>query len=616
MGYEDLDDLSELDEIPSFDEDLTLDFEDESLADEGGVSRTFIILGIFVVLAVLLIGVLLIFFLLQDDELSDEEKRSTEIAIGNATTIADATQTGVANTQLAIEAVTQTKIARDATGTAAAEAEAKQLTAIAQTDVASTATAIQQDANANATATAAEATAIQQTREWYETATQEAENEIATATEQARRRIVGRFELEDGALPEGTVVVRLYRDDADNTFDPIATPVPPTPTPTQTPEPSATATADLTPEPGASDIDPGSSLKTIEVGELQQSTLTTIQPDLWQFSVTTSGMVTVEFDPADDMQVMMSLNDTSGKALASATSDDEPGIVLEGVMVSPGQYTIWVTSLSGAGDYTLTLREGGAPGGDAGDDAGDDAMPAGDEPTPESMSVVPRAAGVALGAVDVMAQDGDPTATPEPDDDGDAGDDADETVEPPTPEVDDDTDASPAADTPAPEPTETPASEGDELVGEIIARDGEFDFSGLEPGTYWLTIDANLLPPEYRPEDDTGVVGILLRVPRDGEVEWIIPKNPEPTATPTVTYTPTVSDEMRLTQTAEAVLFTLTPTPEITDTPTPSTLGKTGVVPDVGGGDLEGEDGLFILGIAAVGLIAVVFVARKLRSST
>ncbi|NDJ77490.1 MAG: hypothetical protein GYB65_14655, partial [Chloroflexi bacterium] len=95
MGFDDLEHLSELDEMPSFDEDLTLPGFDEGPG--GGVSRTFVFLGFMMLLAVIVIVVLLVVFVLGgDDELSDFEKTSTAIAQANLVSIEDATATKAA----------------------------------------------------------------------------------------------------------------------------------------------------------------------------------------------------------------------------------------------------------------------------------------------------------------------------------------------------------------------------------------------------------------------------------------------------------------------------------------------------------------------------------------
>jgi hypothetical protein len=65
-------------------------------------------------------------------------------------------------------------------------------------------------------------------------------------------------------------------------------------------------------------------------------------------------------------------------------------------------------------------------------------------------------------------------------------------------------------------------------------------------------------------------------------------------------------------------IVTLTPTPEVEGTIVPgATMPGTGIFSDIGdkGGDMSGTSGLTVLAIAAAGLIAVVFIARKLRTS-
>jgi len=125
MGFEDLDDLSELDEIPPFEEDLTLPGFEEP-GGGGGVSRTFKIIGAFMVLAVIgVVGVLVYVLLQGDDEISSFDQTATSIAQTNA-----AVQVAANNTSTAvIEAVQATGVAiqtMDALSTRTADALAIQ----------------------------------------------------------------------------------------------------------------------------------------------------------------------------------------------------------------------------------------------------------------------------------------------------------------------------------------------------------------------------------------------------------------------------------------------------------------------------------------------------------
>ena len=141
MGFEDLDDLSELDEMPPFEEDLDLPGFEEP--DEGGISRTFKIVVALLMLAVIaFVGILIILALGGDDEVSPNELTATAVIQTNtavamnfgytqtAAQIAfEASQTAVRDFELAgtvtqnaiFEA--QTQSAANAAATATAEAQ-------------------------------------------------------------------------------------------------------------------------------------------------------------------------------------------------------------------------------------------------------------------------------------------------------------------------------------------------------------------------------------------------------------------------------------------------------------------------------------------------------------
>ncbi|NDJ76975.1 MAG: hypothetical protein GYB65_12035, partial [Chloroflexi bacterium] len=386
------------------------------------------------------------------------------------------------------------------------------------------------------------------------------------------------------------------------------------------------------------------------------------QTDAWTFSVAPSTSIRITADPApgSSADIRLTLLGPDGQPVASSSNeDDSPSATIDETFLNlGGRYTILVSMEPDTnGEYVLLLESVGltpnstpdspfdqplptldpdaevAP--DEGDGPvlfpsptpadesaapveGDDVIPFPPPATPtidgaafDTLNVPPVAGGVPFGDVEFPAQ-GD-------DDDDDA--------------------------TPVP-------SGGDEFVCEVTTNDqGQFVVNpqecgdGLEPGTYNLEIPYDQLPEELRPFDGSSIV-IEVTVPDTDGGPIIInipepdaPPTPTPTATPitptatptiAVTPSPTQADPIALTQTALADILTgtararegvsgintLTPTPgDGMGTPAPEgTLGKTGGIPDIGSDGLDGSNGLAILAIAAAGLVAVVFVARKLRN--
>jgi hypothetical protein len=177
--------------------------------------------------------------------------------------------------------------------------------------------------------------------------------------------------------------------------------------------------------------------------------------------------------------------------------------------------------------------------------------------------------------------------------------------------------------------TPTPPIGVDELIAVITtATDGRFDFGALEPGEYWLELEYETLPPALRalvPAGEPLVIKVI--VPAVGEVSFVIGA-PPPTITPTPTITPSPQEispfdmtatafaEQIAALTAAAITPTLTPEPEeITETP--AALPTAGFFSGIGdqAGSLGGTSGLTLLAIVAAGLMAVVFIARKLRTA-
>jgi len=172
-----------------------------------------------------------------------------------------------------------------------------------------------------------------------------------------------------------------------------------------------------------------------------------------------------------------------------------------------------------------------------------------------------------------------------------------------------------AGETPTPT---TPPSDADELFSTITTNpDGTFNFDNVPDGTYFLVLDPSSLTPAQLDQLglEPGSEPVVLQV--------IIPGIGEPiTFNPVATTPATLSPEdISATETAIATRTPPTPTAGgpsatpggiVTLTPTAEELADTG---GFDGMNLDGSSGLTVLAIAAAGLIAVVFIARKLRTA-
>jgi len=281
----------------------------------------------------------------------------------------------------------------------------------------------------------------------------------------------------------------------------------------------------------------------------------------WRFSGAAGDVVTVDaVAAAQGLDLFAELVGPDGVLLAG---DDDSGEgtnprIASVALPASGEYTVRVSSVAGTGGYTLTVTsEGGG---------------------------VARSSQSGSGIV--LVQAGAATATPE--------------------------------------------ISVDELIAVITtATDGRFDFGSLEPGDYWLELDYESLPPELKVLVPAGEpLVIKVTVPVAGEVTFTIGA-PPPTATPTPTVTPTEAAlspfDMTATafagQIASLTAAAITPSPTgspVTPTETPAALPTTGFFSDIGdqAGAIGGTSGLTLLAIAAAGLVAVVFIARRLRTAT
>ncbi|HML22038.1 MAG TPA: PPC domain-containing protein [Aggregatilinea sp.] len=573
MGFEDLDDLSELDEMPPFEEDLDLPGFEEP--DEGGVSRTFKIVGALLMLAVIaIVGILIFLALGGGDEVSPNELTATAVIQTNtavamnfgytqtAAQIAfEASQTAVREFELAATVTqnavfeAQTQSAANAAATVTAEAQMSQTAAAAATnaanDSASTAVALAATQTAMADANSATGTAVAQSNGATQTAVAEA------------ARLYGRL-VDESNNPFSGVTIRLYRDDGDGVFTPsdvTTVTIPQSGTPSAaTGVPLSTAEA---PEAAPS----------IAYGEALNETLEDTTPVEWQFTGSAGDVVTVSAVAGDEVNMDMFV-EIVGPDGTIVAEDDDSGEGLNALienfeLPAAGTYAIRVSSVSGPGDYTLTLTTPNNP------------VSGGSEPaaTAEATDAATEEAGGAAyhpsdGQIVLVSgnrQGLQPT---------------------PTIEI------------------------GDEFIGEIITGEaGDFDFGALEPGVYWLLVDYASLPPDIQAQiPPTDEVLIQVNVPTTGEVTFTV--GIPPTSTPDL-------EGISATMTALAVSG-VSPTPSevgteeaLEVTAMPSALPTTGFFSDIAdqAGDIGGASGLTLLAIAAAGLVAVVVIARKLRTS-
>jgi hypothetical protein len=235
-----------------------------------------------------------------------------------------------------------------------------------------------------------------------------------------------------------------------------------------------------------------------------------------------------------------------------------------------GEYTIRVSSVAGAGDYSLMLSLGlSVPG--AGGSPTAPAEPGATPTTGGSTGYHPGMTGKPLAVAFIQGS--------------------------PTPQI------SP-----------------DELISVITtATNGTFDFGSLEPGVYWLELDYNTLPPDLKALVPPGSpLVIKVTVPAQGEVNFEVggaPPTQPPTSPPGLSSIDQTATEVARRTSAPGIV-TLTATLEVTGTITPgATMPGTGFFEDIGGGG-SGTGGLTVLAIAAAGLIAVLFIARRLRTSS
>jgi hypothetical protein len=537
MGFQDVDDFDDLNELPPLEDGFDLpDFGEEE--GGGGVSRTFKIVGAILVLAVIgLIVLVLVLALNGGDEISPNARTATKVAELNATTQKEYENTLTANAMALMASETAVQSA-NLTATVTQQAFETQQAQMA-TDTANTATA---QAAASQTAAA-------------EQAEREATSQAQTATAAAERTVFGHLVGRDNT-PFGGVTIQLFRDDGDGVFNPSED-IPLAPPESGDDEFGAAAT----PEAG----DGGAAVTgatAIQYGETVDGEVGVDDPDLWVFTGSAGDVVSINSAANADAAQLDLFLVLMGPDGTNLTEDDDSGdqtnaAILGFALPDDGEYTIRVSTVAGPGGYSLTLSTMTA-------------APADDETQEAGVSYAPKA--------ELRIRQGTPTPTLEP---------------------------------------------GlDEFITSIITGpEGEFNFGALEPGIYWLVLDYATLPPDIQAQFPAGEpVFIMVNVPVTGEVTFTVGVEPTPTPTP--------FDPIIFTQTANAVAsmtaMALSGTPgfaTLTNTPEPqitvSRIPDTGLFSDIGtdDGGLEGSSGLTILAIAAVGLVAVVFIARKLRTS-
>jgi hypothetical protein len=471
------------------------------------------------------------------------------------------TATAIAATNAAVQTqYAATVVALNIAGTATQDRLVQlEMTATQERIIAETQAAIEATNVAN-TATAEFNAA--QTLAAQQTATQDALN--ITATFAAEQNVLSGQVIDEEGNIFGNVTLRLYRDNGDGVFNPIT---------------------DAAPTPAPGNATPANSALTgggqaIRYGETAQGTLGAGEKANWSFTGSANDLITIDAMADDPTQtdMFLALFGPDGSLLIG---DDDSGEAPNAristfTLREAGNYTIQVSSSTGPGAYSLMLSLG-LPAAEP-TTAPDAATP---EPTVASGARNPDAGIVLVSAVRhqpsarFMRQG-------------------------------------------------TPVPSNDELIESIItSTNGEFDFGSLEPGLYWLQLEYDSLPPNLQalvPEGSPLVVRIEVPTSGDVKIDFSGPQpTPVPTAEPglssidqTATARFTPGTPVPTGSVTVPALITLTTTPE-----GPAGLPTTGFFSDVSdsAGDIGGSDGLTVLAIAAIGLVAVVFIARRLRTS-
>lgn len=416
----------------------------------------------------------------------------------------------------------------------------------------------QQAINAEQTATAVAFQAATMTLEAEIAATQVSLDSTATAVALAARQLVVSLVTEDNVALDN-VRVRLYADDGDGQFNPEDRLVSDSSGDAGTEGPSAAT----------------SSGTTLAYGQVGDGTLALGETAEWSFVGAAGDVISISAEAVDptQMDTFLELFGPDGTRL---TGDDDGGdgsnaLIQEYSLPTNGSYKIEISSIAGQGDYQLRLNVAiEVPGTDPGTDASTDG----------STGYRPNTGGEDLGTGIVLARQGGETPTPVP-------------VEP----------------------------EGDTLITVLEVLNGMVDFGSLEPGDYWLEVEYDSLPASVQAKlPPNQPLYIMVTVPEEGEVGDInfTISYSTPTPTPPVTDTPVPTIPPVIVETVGTPTGSETATPIgdiVTVTPTDEPLPETGFFSDIGDNDIDSTSGLTVLAIVAAGLVAVVVIARKLRTS-
>lgn len=208
-------------------DDFETEYFDEE--EEGGINRTFLVAGVFLI-ATFVIIVVAILLLIGGDDSASRQETADAIRLANYQI-----ETGLAQTGIAVAQALETQNAATMTAAAAAAETA----AAAQTQ---TQSAYQRSLDQTATQRAVHATMTQ-----YAVETLVRETQLAlTPSPEPPKAFSLSFSVGDGQPLDPGFTFNVYRDDGDQRFNPPPTPTPiPTSTPTWTPFPTRTPTLEV-----------------------------------------------------------------------------------------------------------------------------------------------------------------------------------------------------------------------------------------------------------------------------------------------------------------------------------------------------------------------------------